>query len=142
MKSLTQYIHESIDKQLKDMASCWTIGHHAGKFSKKDIKDCLEYVHDYKGLDDIQVTAWDQKNPRTCCFKYNGIEGNVMKFQYHHNDEFVNKDIYSKILMDLDDVEGDEVMVEFDNGVKWVQSCSVFQDDFYQKDAIILTFEG
>ena len=105
-------------------------------------QECLKKIREYKKLDNIQVTAWDPKSPRTTAYKYEGTEDNTLIFKAQDNDEFVNKNLYDVLMNDLAAIDNDIVMVEFDNGITYVQSCSVFQDDFYQKDAYILAFEG
>ena len=49
--------------------------------------------------------------------------------------------LYDVLMNDLAAIDNDIVIVKFDK-CKWIQSLSVYQDDFYQKDAYILAFEG
>lgn len=146
MKSLQQYINdqlitESVTKNLDDMYSCGTVDHKAATFSKSDIQECLKKIREYKKLDNIQVTAWDQKSPRTTAYKYEGAEDNTLIFKAQDNDEFVNKNLYGVLMNDLAAIDNDIVIVKFDK-CKWIQSLSVYQDDFYSKDSYILAFEG
>ena len=105
------------------------------------IQECLKKIREYKKLDNIQVTAWDPKSPRTIAYKYEGAEDNTLVFKAQDNDEFTNKNLYDILMNDLAAIDNDIVIVKFDK-CKWIQSLSVYQDDFYQKDAYILAFEG
>ena len=153
MKSLSQIIKESISKDLKDQATAYSVDHHAGKFYRKDLIDVLKYLHDYKELSNIAINAWDPKHPHTMAYKYDGLsDDGTMKFQYHHDDEFVNKDLYGRLMMDLENCDAEVITTEFDNGQitnsgstgigLYVQSATAMQDDFYSKDSISLIFEG
>ena len=143
MKSLSQIIKESISKDLKDQVTAYSVDNHAGKFYRKDLIDILKYLHDYKSLENIAINAWDPKHPHTMAYKYNGLsDDGTMKFQYHHDDEFVNKDLYGRLMMDLENCDAEVITTEFDNGVRYVQSATAMQDDFYFKDSISLVFEG
>ncbi len=144
MKSLTNYINESllnesVTKNLDDMYSCGTVDHKAATFNKNDIIECLKKIREYKKLDNIQITAWDPKSPRTVSYKYEGIGDDALIFKAT-DDEYVNKNLYDTLIKDLETLD-DIITVKFDK-CKWIQSLSVYQDDFYQKDAYIMAFEG
>ena len=144
MKSLVNYINESllkesVSKDMDDMYSCGTIDNKAATFSKNDIIECLKKIKEYRKLDDIQVTAWDPKSPRTVAYKYEGVKDNALVFM-SADDEYVNKNLYDTIMKDLESMD-DVIVVKFDK-CKYVQLLSVYQNDFYQKDAYIMSFEG
>ena len=144
MKSLTNYINESllnenVTKNLDDMYSCGTVDHKAATFNKNDIIECLKKIREYKKLDNIQITAWDPKSPRTVSYKYEGVSDDTLIFKAS-DDEYVNKNLYDTLIKDLESLD-DVITVKFDK-CKWIQSLSVYQDDFYQKDTYIMAFEG
>ena len=142
MKSLVE-VFESISKDLQDQATAYSVDHHAGKFYRKDLIAVMKYIHDYKELSNIAINAYDPKHPHTMAYKYAGLEDDgTMKFQYHHDDEFVNKDLYSRLMKGLESCKEDIITTEFDNGVHYVQSATAMQDDHIFKDAITLVFEG
>lgn len=140
MKELSKYILENVNKHNDNIYSCTTIDGNACTFYKKDIIECLESIYNKNGkLTSIKVTAWDELNPRTKTYKYIGRNNNELEFKATDDIDFVNDNIYKKLIDDLNKMD-DVITVKFDK-CKYIQTMMLDYNEFF-KDGYTMTFEG
>lgn len=140
MKELSKYILENVNKHNDNIYSCTTIYGNACTFYKKDIIECLESIYNKNGkLTSIKVTAWDELNPRTKTYKYIGRNNNELEFKATDDIDFVNDNIYKKIIDDLNKMD-DVITVKFDK-CKYIQIMMLDYNEFF-KDGYTMAFEG
>lgn len=140
MKELSKYILENVNKHNDNIYSCTTIDGKACTFYKKDIIECLESIYNKNGkLTSIKVTSWDELNPRTKTYKYIGRNNNELEFKATDDIDFVNDNIYKKLIDDLNKMD-DVITVKFDK-CKYIQTMMLDYNEFF-KDGYTMAFEG
>ncbi len=136
MKSLVEYINEQLKETSKYSAE-FTIKNNTVKVD--DIINALSHAHGELPVGDVSIDVEDDNEEEQPKYmEYVGIKDGVLSFKYKSEAPFVNKDVYDKMIADLDGVDAKEIKIDFDGILsKCANAFTTISDD---KDCVCLSF--
>lgn len=135
MKSLRDFVLEAL-KPTKGGTIMFDIKQ--GKVKIDDFINALSQAHNDLPTKDVQIACDDYEDyDEQTFFEYKGIEGDEIMFKYKDRSGFVNKNIYDKLIKDLDEFKKDEIIINWDGmDNDDMQTLVISADD--KTDAILI----
>ena len=135
MKGLVDFLYEAL-RPTKGGTIMFDIKN--GKVKVDDFIQALSQAHNDLPVKDVQIACDDYEDyDEQTYFEYAGIEGDEMMFKYKSRSGFINKDIYDKLIKDLDEFGKKDIIINWDGmDNDDMQTLIVSADD--KADAILI----
>ena len=112
MKDLRDYIYEALH-QVKNGTIVFDVKN--GEISVDDLIQCLSQAHNDLPVKDVVFACDDYEDiDEQVYLEYDGIKNGVLILKYKNRVGFINKNIYDKLIKDLDDIDDKKLKIDWD----------------------------